>query len=299
MIKKRNLDTSLVNWMIQQGMGAMGFAGTGPSGYEGEIYYVNMLGGSDDYDGLSPETPFATYAKAVTATAVGSWSTSPWADHNIIIVYPGVYAENITSMPHGNITIGLFGDFDLKDNQLGASIKPSSGSAVDAASIVNAAFFNMNFEGLTTYAAFDAEIINNVLFQNCRFTGPVETSTAAAGIVTKDSVRMRCIESEFVCLDKGIDVNYADAGDSFSHALIKDCNFSQIDTAGIEISTNLVGPSSLVTRCNFHGGGVTMATAIDDNSAILDVTWCAAESTNGFDGCRSVNASYNNGALVT
>jgi len=110
---------------------------------------------------------------------------------------------------------------------------------------------------------------------------------------------LRCIDSQFSCLDKGIDVNYSDGGDKFAHALIKGCIFDQIDTAGIEISASLVGPSSKVIDCYFFGGGVVMVNAISDAIACIDVAKCFAESTNGYDGCRSVNGSYNNGALVT
>lgn len=303
-IKLRNVDVGeslgLLGGVGRIGNSFLGMYGAGPRGRtHGQHYFLNIDGGSDYYDGLSAEKPLLTFAEAFTRMRGRvDWSATPWANHDVLWVYPGVYAENITALPHGCAIVGV-GGFDLKDGQMAARIVPAAGSPVNVGGFVNAEIYNIAFESVTTSPVFDSEILNNVLFDNCYFTGPVETSTAAAGIVALDSVMLRVVNCQFSCLDKGIDINYADGGDSFSHAKILNSFFDQIDTAGIEISSNLVGPSSLVRGCSFHGGGVTMGYAINDGSAILDVAWCDAESTSGFSGCRSVNASYNNGALVT
>lgn len=263
----------------------------------GNVYYVNK-GMATSGAGTSWTTAYKTIAEAITVTnARIDWAASPWAKSDVIIIAPGSYDENLTAVPYGCIMIGA--EFDMKDGQIGVKIAPSSGSPIDVASAVNISFYNIGFHSTGANPVFDAEILNNVLFHGCYFTGPVETSTAAAGIVSKDSVKLHVIDSIISCCDKGIDINYADANDSFSHALIKGTIFDQIDTAGIEISTNLVGPSSRVIDCYFFGGGVTMGYAINDLSGILDVAKCFAESTNGFSNCRSVNGSYNNGSLVT
>jgi len=263
----------------------------------GNVYYVSK-DGSDDNNGLTWAEAFLTVAKAITTmNARISWSASPWAENDICYIGPGTYAEALTSLPYGCALIGA--GHDYRDAQFGTKIKPASGSPVNVGAAINSLFQNIGFESADTSAAFDADILNNCGFDGCYFTGPAETSTMAAGIVTKDAVMNRILNSQFSCADKGIDVNYADGGDSFSHNQIYHCQFDQIDTAGIEISTNLVGPSSKVKHCDFHGGGVTMATAIDDNSGLLDVSWCTAEATSGYSGCRSVNASYLNGALQT
>jgi hypothetical protein len=264
---------------------------------KGNVYYVDK-DRSASGSGLSWSTAFKTIAEAITVmNARITWSNSPWAEGDICFIAPGTYAENLTSLPYGCMLVGA--GHDMRDAQFGTKIKPASGSPVDVGAAINSKFLQIGFESADTSAAFDADILNNCMFQDCYFTGPAETSTMAACIVTKDAVMNKIFNCIFSCADKGIDVNYADGGDSFSHNKIIDCMFDQIDTAGIEISTNLVGPSSLVKGCSFHGAGVTMAIAIDDNSAILDVDWCTAESTSGFSGCRSVNGSYNNGALVT
>jgi len=263
----------------------------------GNVYYVDKRVTTSG-SGKSWASAKKTIAEAITlANARIDWSASPWAKNDIIVIGPGTYAENLTSLPYGCMMIGA--GHDRRDAQFGTKIKPASGAPVDVGTAINTKFVDIGFESPGTYACFDADILNNCMFENCYFTGPAETSTIAACIVTKDAIMNQIIGCQFSCADKGIDVNYADGGDSFSHNLIMDCIFDQIDSAAIEISTNLVGPSSKVIRSYFFGAGVTMSYAIHDSSAILDVAHCCAESTNGYDGCRSVNNSFNNGSVVT
>lgn len=262
-------------------------------------YFVDGTNGSDGNDGLSADHACATIARAITvANARIDWTLSRWANNDVIVVAPGTYAENLTSLPYGCTVLGL--GLDLRDAQNGVKIKPATGAAVDVGACINTTFINIHFETAETDAgdpAFDADIANNNQFINCRFSGPAETATAV-GFVTKDAVGNKWIDCEFDCLDKGLDVNYADANDSFSHNLLRDCRFTQIDTAGIEISTNLVGPSSIVERCVFVGAGQTMAIGIDDNVGLLDIIDCYITATDPIQGCRSAEGCYGNGALL-
>lgn len=261
------------------------------------VYYVDVNRGSDSWDGLSKSKPFATIAKAVAVmNARIDWSDSPWARHDIMVIAPGTYAENLTSLPYGGVMIGL--GHDMRDAQQGVNIKPASGDPVDVSSCINAAFYNIGFEASGAIPAFDADICNNVLFYGCRFAGAAATNTTT-GFVTKDAVYLKFIDCEFVNLDKGFDANYADAGDSLTELLIKDCIFRRIDTAGIEISTNLVGGGALVQGCTIMGGGSTLAIGIDDNSGILDLVDCYITATDPVDACRSANGCYGNGSLLS
>lgn len=265
-----------------------------------KYYFVDVLNGSAGATGEDPDHALSTIAAAVTkVNARINWSNSPWATHDVIIIAPGTYAENLTSLPYGATLYGL--GLDLRDAENGVKIKPATGAPVDVGACINTAFYNINFETAETDAGdpcFDADIANNNQFINCRFSGPAETATAV-GFVTKDAVGNKWLDCEFDCLDKGLDVNYADANDSFSHNLLRDCRFTQIDTAGIEISTNLVGPSSIVERCLFLGAGQTMAIGIDDNSGILDLVDCYITATDPVDSCRSANGCYGNGTLLS
>ena len=263
----------------------------------GNVYYVDKRVSSSG-SGRSWAEAYKTIAEAITTMRARiDWSETPWALNDICYIGPGAYAENLTALPHGCVLVGA--GWDMRDAQFGTKIKPASGSPVDVGGVINCGFVNLGFEVADTSAIFDSEVTNNCLFQDCYFTGPAETSTAAAGLVAMDMTATKIIGCRFSCMDKGIDVNYSDGGDKFAHMLIDNCIFDQIDTCGIEISASLVGPSSLVRNSCFFGGGVTMAYAINDSIACIDVMGCNAESTNGYNGVRSVNGSYNNGALVT
>ena len=209
----------------------------------GNVYYVDKRVTASG-NGRSWDTAFKTIAEAITVmNARIDWAVSPWALNDICFIGPGSYAENLTSLPYGCTLVGA--GHDRRDGQLGTKIAPTTEDAIDVGAAINSAFINLGFIAPASKDCFDAAIMNNCLFDNCYFSGPAETATAN-GIVSSDAVMNQIIGCQFSCLDKGIDINYADGGDSFSHNLIKDSNFDQIDSAGIEISTNLVGPSSKV-----------------------------------------------------
>jgi hypothetical protein len=264
-----------------------------------KYWFVDGANGSDGNDGESAATPLATIAAAITKmNGRIDWSATPWAKRDVLIIAPGTYAENLTSLPHGCTVYGL--GHDLRDAQNGVKIKPATGAAVDVSAVINTAFYNIHFETAETDAgdrAFDAAICNNCLFYNCRFSGPAETATAV-GFYTNNATGNKFILCEFDCCDVGFDAAYVDANDGFNHNWLYECRFTQCDTAGLRMSTNLVGPSSIVERCVFVGAGQTMAIGIDDNAGILDLVQCHITATDPVQGCRSANGCYGNGSLL-
>ena len=280
-------------------LGGVPLLGGVPTMVKCNYYFVDALYGNDAYDGRSPDQAKATIAAAVTLmNATISWSESPWADRHVLIIAPGTYAENLTSLPYGCTVYGL--GHDLRDAQNGVKIKPATGAAVDVNAVINTAFYNIHFETAETDAgdrAFDAAICNNNLFYNCRFSGPAETATAV-GFYTNDATGNKWIFCEFDCCDVGFDCAYADANDGFNHNWLFECRFTQCDTAGLRMSTNLVGPSSIVEKCILVGAGQTMAIGIDDNAGILDLVDCMITATDPIQGCRSANGCYGNGSLL-
>ena len=129
------------------------------------IYYVNKLVTSSG-NGLTWAKAFKTIAEAITVVAARvDWSASPWATNDVIVIGPGLYAENLTSMPHGATMMGI--GHDLRDAQLGCKIKPASGSPVNVGAMINTKFMNIGFEAADTSACFDAEILNNCMFGFC------------------------------------------------------------------------------------------------------------------------------------
>ena len=284
--------------MVYQ-LGGAPVGGGLPVQINANYYYVDVANGAASNDGTSPTRALNTIAAAVTIMNNRiNWSASPWAKRDVLVVAPGTYAENLTALPYGCTVYGL--GLDLRDAQNGVKIKPATGAAVDVNACINTAFYNIHFETAETDAgdrAFDAAICNNNQFINCRFSGPAETATAV-GFYTNDATGNKWIFCEFDCCDVGFDAAYVDAGDGFNHNWLYECRFTQCDTAGLRISTNLVGPSSIVERCVFVGAGQTMAIGIDDNAAVLDLVQCHITATDPVQGCRSANGCYGNGSLL-
>ena len=273
-----------IPWLMQNGVS--------------QFWYVDGQFGSDSNNGQSPETPFATIGAANTAArATVDWSETPWADRHVIVIAPGSYDENLTTLSHGTIYVGL--GWDNRDAQMGVKIKPSTGSPVDVGGIVNTSFWNIGFESADASKAFDSGVVNNCQFINCRFSGAAESVTCASAFYTNDATCSRWINCDFTCAAVGFDIAYVDGGDGFNHNLIEHCRFHQNTTAGLRTSTNLVGPSTLVNDCDFFGGGQTMAIGVDDNSAILELSRCMITATDPVDGCRAANACYGNGSLLS
>lgn len=259
-------------------------------------YFVDGTNGGAARDGKSPDTALDTWAEAIALmNAEIDWGISRWATNPVLLIAPGSYDENITSLPYGATIMGL--GYDLRDAQNGVKLCPSSGDPIDVNSAINLTMINIGIEAKDAVAAFDADICNNVKFFGMRFAGSA-AENVATGFVSKDSVATEWHNCEFVNLDKGIDINYADGGDSFTEALINYCLFRRIDTAGIEISTNLVGGGATVKDTTIMGGGVTLAKGIDDNSGILDLINCYITATDPVEGCRSANGCYGNGSLL-
>ena len=63
-------------------------------------FYVDGLFGSDNNNGLSMDQPFESIEAAVTAMKARiDWAVSPWAKGDTLYIAPGLYAENLTSLP--------------------------------------------------------------------------------------------------------------------------------------------------------------------------------------------------------
>jgi hypothetical protein len=280
-------------------LGGVPVGGGIPISLQANYYFVDGTNGAAGQDGRTPETALSTIEAAITLmNARIDWSVTRWAMCDVLVIAPGTYAENLTALPYGCAIYGL--GHDLRDAQFGVKIKPSTGAAVDVGAMINTAVHNVHFETAETDAgdrAFDAAICNNNLFHNCRFSGPAETATAV-GFYTNDATGNRWMWCEFDCCDVGFDMAYVDAGDGFNHNWLYECRFTQCDTAGLRMSTNLVGPSSVVERCVFAGAGQTMAIGIDDNSGILDIVQCHITATDPIQGCRGANGCYGNGSLL-
>lgn len=244
---------------------------------------------------------YKTIAEAITAArALIDWAASPWAVGTEIHIAPGKYAENLIALPHGATIIG-WGDCWDADGEQGVKIMPASGSPVDVGAFVNGKFVNIGFESADTSRVFDSTILNNVLFDHCRFAGAPEATTSTCGIYTSDSVMLTVRDSRFEYLDCGIDFVYADGGDSMTRALIQGNFFTYITEAGIRISANLVTPANTICHNVMHGGGVTLAIGIDNNSGsdIIGVFGNWIDATDAIQGVAgNVGGNFVGGSTI-
>ena len=264
-----------------------GVAGVGSMLRHGSnAYYVDGRYGSDNNSGRSKDQPFATVAKSITVTnARIGWSNSPWANSDVIYIAPGVYAENITSLPHGCTVIGM-GDAHDGDGENGVKIKPASGSPVDASSLVNAKIFNVAFESVDASVVFDVAILNNVQLIHCVFKGAPEATTSVAGIYTNDSVNLTVLDCRIMYVDCGIDFVYADANDSMTRALIQENFMTYMSEAGVRVGVNLVAPASMIVGNYICQGSASLAIGIDLNLAtnVVGVYRNTITATDGIEG---------------
>jgi len=263
------------------------------------VYFVDGLNGSDSYDGTAASKPFATIGKARTVmNARIDWAATPWANGDFMIIAPGEYAENLTSLPYGCTMIGV--GHDVRDGQNGVKIKPETGHPFTGSSVINSAFYNICFESPGADEAFDANVVNNCHFENCMFTGAAETTTCTEAFEVSDCVKTTFKSCWFCNAAYGMRFEYADAGDSISYVLIDDCVITGVGTCGIYTSANLVGPHSLITRTHIGGGGQTLTHGVSDTSHIFEMDWsCIEASTAVGSALRGVNGSYGNGTLLT
>lgn len=264
---------------------------------DSNVYFVDGRHGSDHNDGTKLDHAFATIEQATTiVNADIDWTASPWANRDIIVIAPGTYAENLTSLPYGCNVIGM--GMDVRDAQNGVKIKPASGDPVDVASVINTSFYNIGFESPGTGAAFDADICNNVRFENCFFTGAAEATTAVYAFITTDATKVTFKDCWFCNADHGIYFNYTDANDKAAYIDVDHCLITGTDVTGIYTHTNLVGPHSVIRDTTIVGAGQTITKGIDDNAGLFDVVNTYIEATTGSEGTRSRNSVYENGSLV-
>jgi len=179
---------------------------------DGYVYHVDVNSGVDTNNGLSWETAFKTYAKAVTASNL-TIATSPkgtgrgWAARNTIL-YKGdnaeAAAEAITTLPNKCDVIGV-GSYDHRPMpmMIGAHVvgagaymgtrfinmgfmSPAAGGVIFTVPTTTSglAFIGCNFDGRSTTAATKAIVataVEQLTIEGCRFFGKFSTTTIDIG----------------------------------------------------------------------------------------------------------------------
>ncbi len=277
-------------------------------------YFFVSKRGSDNNPGDTASRPFKTIEEAITRVnnRIG-WSNSPWANGDVIVIEPGVYAENLTAMPYGAWLVGLGDSFDI-NGQRGVTIKPSSGYPVDVTSAINTRFHNICFESPDASACFRVQNLNRCVFTNCMFTGlPGASPTSVYGLRVYDATGSdgngdmtgtRISNCVFQVVQNGLHIA-TDNGSSkqASGNIIEDSYFRGCTATGIYFDVNCVPSYTTINRCVVGDGSTTLALGLDDNSGqvmvantMFEATACDPAST---DSDSSYNNCYLNGGLMT
>lgn len=106
MIKKYNLDSSLVNYIDNLGMGVEARGALG-----GTVYYVEGNAGNDKWDGLSIDKPFKTLAKAIAVSNIDINRRGRWAKRNTIYLFADTTTESLVAFPNKCDVVGC-GSYD-------------------------------------------------------------------------------------------------------------------------------------------------------------------------------------------
>lgn len=214
----------------------MFFRGSQVFGAYGKIYFVDKKNGADTNNGLSWANAVKTIAKAIElSNATIDWAGDPWLVDNYIIIAPGLYKENLVSVPHSCHMIGL----GVHGTDTPVEIHPDSGKAIAVATAVGVHFYNIRFEATGVVPIIDFGICNNVIFENCQF------APAGAGVTcyieTDNCYYLQIVNCQFMSglltpvITNGL--HFKGGADKFLHAaLIKDNIISGIKSGGTAIN---------------------------------------------------------------
>jgi len=273
---------------------------------QSKVYFVDGLRGVAGNPGLKTDTALNTIAGAVTKmNARIDWAATPWAKGDVLYIFPGVYAENLTSLPYGCTVVGVGDAYDL-DGQRGVTIKPASGAPVDCTSVINMRIENICFESPDTTVCFQADNFNRNIMTNCIFSGlPGSSPTTVKGLeIVKDMTGNRLHNVVFQVVRNGVYIVTDNAnskqasGNIFEYIYVRGA-----DQTGFYFDANCVPSYTQINEAVIGDGGTTLALGLDDNTGIVNVsntmfTATACDPASG-DSDSKYNHCYLNGALLT
>ena len=279
--------------------------------YYGRIFWVDDNGGNDEFNGFRPDRAKKTIAAAITQMNTGiNWSRQPWAHNDTIIILPGRYTENLTSLPYGCNIVGLGDAFDL-NGERGVTIKPASGSPVDVTSAINMRIHNIAFESPDTSPAFDVENCNRNVFSHCVFFGNTGDTTTHAfrvkdetnGDGNGDATGTKWSHCLFHRAEIGLEIE-TDNGSSkqASGCIIEHSYFTGITAKGIYFHADCVPSFTIINNCVVGDGSTTLALGLDDDTDLIGVNntvfTATANDPDGGAGGGNYNNCYLNGGLL-
>lgn len=172
MIKKRNLDNSLIQWI-------MTVTGLGPG--VGEIHYVAPAQSSTSQFRTQLQTMGVERTQPIYSTVQAAITAKVDYRNDVILVMPGTYAETVVDAIYQNahlIGLGVTPDAVILAPTDGHALAIGTDAATTA-SMVNSSIRNMTFltpsTSNATYAALLVTVMVGSLIDNCKFKGTTIT----------------------------------------------------------------------------------------------------------------------------
>jgi len=279
MIKDRNIadNANIQPYKIAGGGLGLG-VGTGPSGKESKVFYVNAFGGSDNFDGLIPQEPLLTIAEACARVKARhvialDWSTyypwtSRWGHNDVISIAPGKYAEALTDIPYGCTFVGGGNAFESQEGYAGKSVvwqPTSTNECIDVARLYGNSFYNIRFRNSGAGKIIDVDEAESLWFENCYFMGYSGTTYA---LYILDSWMHGGMKNCFIQnVVQGFHLSY-NVNKTFHtlHNFYMENVSIMASTTAFYMHANSQATDSLINRCQFGGGGdMTCTNPIDMN----------------------------------
>lgn len=226
-----------------------------------KVYYVCK--GGNNVDGLSWETAYTTLEAAITEQR-RMRATLPSAEQSVntyIIIAPGDYDENITSLPFSCTMIGL----GIPGTDKAVEWNTTAGACISG-TVSGLRLVNIRFEAGGAFNLLDFNVSNNVEILNCEFECKDTDNLAAiansggAGFMT-----IRGCKFGSQLGTRGFDM-CLDFNSWFSAAVIENNIFDGLDPTGTAISiyVNSVGYGAVIRNNIIRLDGAGMG--IDDDS---------------------------------
>ena len=225
MIKKYNLDPSLVNYIDNLGMGVEERGALG-----GTVYYVENNAGNDAWDGLSIDYPFKTLAKAISVSNSDMARRARWAKRNTIYYFADAETVSLAAIPQKTDIVGCGSNSAYKK----ATIIGAHAPLTEA---FGCRFINVRFQPVATGNILWTTIANNngIEFHNCDFIGSESGATAASAISTTATAALEINKCRFYGAFSG-DVIAIGSGD-MSGLRITNCTIHGAANDGIVIAS--------------------------------------------------------------
>jgi len=269
---------------------------------EGQIYYVCKKGNSTT--GKSWANAFTTIAAAITASnATVSWAGN--REDNYILIAPGTYAENLTSLPYYTTIIGL----GVPGTATPVIVYLTGGSAVAATTVLGTRIYNVRFEADGAVNIFQATTMNDCEIVECTFCA--NDGDVVDGLEISSSTNLTVKNCKFIADTEGTGMTngmYFGSGTNFVFADIIGNIIAGCDGAGtgIYVNGNTVSSETVIRNNIIKLGGAGVGISVGQTGSaykqamvIGNYIFTQAGTCIACDTDFAINNWHNNGTTVT